>query len=598
MTLTEAWNAEAPCSDCSDGHVFAERCLDCSETGRSAGSSARHCSVATVTRTGRRDPQALLAARHRFLADGVIPSGVSLPILRSWRRSAAQGLDPDMRPRTEYTSRREMREALQRNETLIQAAWGEVETLCRDAEPAGGIVVLTDPEGLVLLRVGDSSFAEEASAAALHPGANWGETSVGTSAIGLSLIERQAVSVFGAEHFLARHSNFSCSAMPILDPSGGVLGVLDLSTPYDLSHVYTLALVRWAVEQVERRIFEQRFGKFELMHFHSNPYLVGGPHEGLLAFDGDRLMGANRNAVDLLGLTWSAVGAMRFDQLFSVERGSISGAASADDCMVQTTRGSTLFARMQTPFTEDRKVHPVAAFDHEESDEAKWSCAEAGREADGETDAIATRLLRVAGKGQISVRKTKAGTLIYGAEEVEEGEESLFVVKSGRVRCFTSFEGKELTLFTLDSGDAMMLHERSMLEAKKDGEVVMVTMATFRQLAKADPELALRVVPEIERRLEKSIQMIEEMAFHGARYRLVRTLCETADRDGRKANRGVVIDIAPHGEDLAMQIGATRQTVSTVLAELVRCGVLQRNGNSSLVIPDINRLKAELAVQR
>ncbi|SJZ53236.1 helix-turn-helix domain-containing protein [Consotaella salsifontis] len=592
MTLTESLKADAQCiSGCEGDGSIAERCLTCNEPSRPQG-QIRHCVIANSPRGTGRDAQTLLTARRRFLSDGVIPRGISLPVLRSWRRSAARGLDPEMRPKIEHSTRHEMREALQRNETLIQAAWGEVETLCRDAEPAGGIVVLTDPNGLVLLRVGDGQFAEQASAAALHPGANWSEDSVGTSAIGVSLVEQGEISVFGAEHFLSRHSCFSCSAMPIFGPDGAVAGVLDLSTPHDVSHAYSLALVRRAVEQVERRLFERRFGKLEQMHLHSNPYLVGGPHEGLLAFDGERLIGANRNAINLLGLAWSAVGAMRFDQLFSVERESI-GVAS-DNSMVQTTRGSTLFARMQTPPGSSHSAAPVPAARRQATD-AEWSVAEEpeARE-DSESRTIVDRLMPFMSSGQFSMRKLKAGRLIYGFQDLDDDEGSLMVVRSGRIRSFASFEGKELTLFTLDAGDAMILHDNTMLEVKKDAEILVVRSSVFRQLVKADPELALQIVPEIERRLGKSIRMIEEMAFHGVRYRLVRTLCETADRDGRKANRGIVIDIAPHGEDLAMQIGATRQTVSTVIAELVRGGILQRNGNTSIIIPDINRLKAEL----
>jgi hypothetical protein len=44
-----------------------------------------------------------------------------------------------------------------------------------------------------------------------------------------------------------------------------------------------------------------------------------------------------------------------------------------------------------------------------------------------------------------------------------------------------------------------------------------------------------------------------------------------------------------------MQIGATRQSVSTVIAELVRSGILYRFGGGSMVISDLGRLRRELA---
>ncbi|MBP0650989.1 Crp/Fnr family transcriptional regulator, partial [Mycobacterium tuberculosis] len=85
-----------------------------------------------------------------------------------------------------------------------------------------------------------------------------------------------------------------------------------------------------------------------------------------------------------------------------------------------------------------------------------------------------------------------------------------------------------------------------MLEVRKDGEVVLMGMNAFRTLAASDPTLALAAMPVIDRLLQKSIKMIENMAFHGVKYRLIRALCDTADREGRKAAQGIVIDQPPN----------------------------------------------------
>lgn len=514
---------------------------------------------------------ALVALRRQFLADGIAPAGIPLAILRSWQRSAAHGLTLDDTPPAEPIPRDAMRVAIERNEALVEAAWGEIEALCRDVEATSGIVVLTDAEGVVLVRVGNAAFAEEADQAALRPGVNWGEAAVGTNAIGTALVERHELSVIGGEHFLDRHGVLSCSAVPILDPRGEIIGVLDVSTAAGVPHTYTLPLVRRAVEQIERRLFDRQFKNAECMHLHANPYLLGGPHEGVLAFDGDRLVGANRQAVDLLGLAWSALGSARFDQLFSIQHGSVRRNAAADECIVQTARGSTLFARMQVP----PKAVP------------------AGGAAPPLRSSL-HQLVNGPAADRFTVRRLKAGRLVYGSEEVEENGACVAIIRSGRVRCFASFEGKELTLFTLDPGDCLILHEQTMLEVKKECELIVLPMAVFRQVANEDPDLGLALMPALDDMLQKSIRMIEDMAFHGVKHRLVRALCETADRDGRATSRGVVIDIAPHGEDLAMQVGATRQSVSSAIAELIRAGILQRLGSGAIAIPSLERLRAEL----
>jgi CRP-like cAMP-binding protein len=437
--------------------------------------------------------------------------------------------------------------------------------------------------------VGDSSFAAEADRLALAPGIAWDEQSVGTNAIGTSLFEGRQISIIGAEHFLDSNSALSCSAVPIIGPLGSVVGALDLSTPATVPHSHALALVRRAVEQIERRLFEHAFGRHERMHLHSNPYLLGSCHDALLAFESDRLVGASRNAIDLLGLAWSAVGKVRFGQLFSVQHGTVQRNATCDECVVQTTRGTTLFARME-PAPRVAAGRAIAA-------EAAGPAppAESGYRAESEPapppQVILQRLLSSPVSHRLRLRKARAGVLIHGRDEADE---SLLVVCSGRLRAFASCEGKELTLFMLDAGDALVLHPESMLEVKKDCEFILLRQSTFRALARDDPELALAVVPAMERLVGQSVRLLEQMAFHDVKHRVVRALCDIAGRDGRSTVQGVLIEVAPNGEDLAMQVGATRQSVSTVIAGLIRAGVLARRGASAMMIPDPGRLQAEL----
>lgn len=214
-------------------------------------------------------------------------------------------------------------------------------------------------------------------------------------------------------------------------------------------------------------------------------------------------------------------------------------------------------------------------------------------QTDNPLSAIVERLLKD-GRGRLfSQRSMRVGQIVYGGDETVDGD--LLIVRSGRLRCFTSFEGKELTLYVLEAGDAVYLHGGAMLEVRSAADIVVASPAAFRQLVIAEPELALAVLPAIDRLARKSVRMIEDIAFHGVKHRLIRVLCDTADRIGRPAEEGIVIDHLPNAEDFAMQIGATRQSVSTVIAELVRSGILYRFGGGSMVISDLGRLRRELA---
>lgn len=213
---------------------------------------------------------------------------------------------------------------------------------------------------------------------------------------------------------------------------------------------------------------------------------------------------------------------------------------------------------------------------------------------DNTMNEIVERMSKGPSARHLSFRRVTAGQMIRGSDDETEAD-GLVVVRSGCLRAFVSCDGRELTLFLLGPGDATRVHAGSMLEARRDGEIVFVPMRAIREFAKTDPELVLWAMPVFDRMLERSIRLIEDMAFHDVKHRLIRVLCDTADREGRTSEDGVVLSPPPNAEDFAMQIGATRQSVSTVMAELVRCGILQRFGQQSMVISDLGRLRRQIA---
>lgn len=334
-----------------------------SHTGRPGGSS------------GSDDRRRLIEVRRRLLREGGEPdAAVPSMIVRSWRRSQVHGLDMDLPPALEALSHGQLRELRERNEMLLRAARGELEALYEDARASGSIVILTDPMGIVLATVGNVDFAERASRVALRPGIEWSEAAIGTNAIGTAIAEGVPVIVDGAEHFFPQHAFLGCSAVPIFDPSGEIIGVLDLSCDARGPSTHALALVRRAVDQIERRLFEQRCGHHERMHFHTDPELVMGPHEGLLAFDGNRLVGANRQGLELLDLDWSAIGCLSYDQIFDTRRDLVGTNTPIAESRIRSRRGSTLFGRLLRPDAAETmhrvslptppRAPPRALFDH------------------------------------------------------------------------------------------------------------------------------------------------------------------------------------------------------------------------------------------
>jgi transcriptional regulator of acetoin/glycerol metabolism len=156
----------------------------------------------------------------------------------------------------------------------------------------------------------------------LRPGVSWNEEHTGTNAIGTALHDGRAVEVRGAEHYFGAHQMLSCSASPIIDGRGRIVGVLDLSGEARVHHVHALGMVRFAVDQIERRLLERELAGREVIRLHPDAALLGTHREGVLVFDDHRLVAANRYALDMLGADWSEIGKCRYDALFESARPS------------------------------------------------------------------------------------------------------------------------------------------------------------------------------------------------------------------------------------------------------------------------------------
>ena len=71
-----------------------------------------------------------LARGRRIVSDGgLLPEGLSGPILRSWQRCIDRGLDLFGRPTAEPLTARELSRVIERNERLRAAARPELEAL-------------------------------------------------------------------------------------------------------------------------------------------------------------------------------------------------------------------------------------------------------------------------------------------------------------------------------------------------------------------------------------------------------------------------------------------------------------------------------------
>ncbi len=272
----------------------------------------------------------LQEARSLYFDRGEVPEALlDRNVLRSWERCRQAGLDPAFKG-TRDPDMRAVTEARERNRTLLSHAQPVLEHLFEQIRNSHSMVILADAQGMLIQSYGDPDFLSRAEQVALRPGASWNEFDRGTNAVGTALAERNAVNVFGSEHFFESNAFLTCSAAPILDAQGRLIGALDISSDYRAYQRHSLGLVKMSSRIIEKRIFEAEFAHQGLLSFHSRPDHVGSLCEALLAIgpDGD-LLGADQAALDLLGMRREDLPRRHYTMLFDVPLGTLVGKLAA-----------------------------------------------------------------------------------------------------------------------------------------------------------------------------------------------------------------------------------------------------------------------------
>ncbi|CAM2162864.1 sigma-54 dependent transcriptional regulator, acetoin dehydrogenase operon transcriptional activator AcoR [Paraburkholderia sacchari] len=272
-------------------------------------------------------------------------------IQKAHERSETFGLCASARPDYEILSSAGLELKREQNRVLYAHAMPVMETLHEQIVNTQSMIVLTNAEGLILHSIGDDDFLARAEKVALRPGANWAEDRQGTNAIGTALAERCAMVVHGDQHYLAANRFLTCSSVPILDPYGDVIGVLDVTGDHRSYHQHTMALAKMSVQMIENHLFTTTFQETLQLSFHSRPEFLGTLMEGIVAFTCDgRFLSANRSAQFQLGMSLAALRAHTLSSLFQTTSAQLidrTRVGLEPHLMLNLSSGAVVCARVQ-----------------------------------------------------------------------------------------------------------------------------------------------------------------------------------------------------------------------------------------------------------
>ncbi|MBU3101063.1 sigma 54-interacting transcriptional regulator [Clostridium sp. DSM 17811] len=143
---------------------------------------------------------------------------------------------------------------INKNRKLLNAASRFMVTLYEFLKGSGFFIVLLDNECCILKIIGDEDVVEEAQSLNMVVGAYMSENSIGTTAMGIAIKEQNPIQISEKEHFIVAYQRWTCSAAPIHDVDGTIIGLLNLTGGREKVQKHTLGLIVSAVKCIENQI--------------------------------------------------------------------------------------------------------------------------------------------------------------------------------------------------------------------------------------------------------------------------------------------------------------------------------------------------------
>jgi CRP-like cAMP-binding protein len=170
---------------------------------------------------------------------------------------------------------------------------------------------------------------------------------------------------------------------------------------------------------------------------------------------------------------------------------------------------------------------------------------------------------------------------------------ALLVVKGSLRAVRRTDNARELTLETFRPGDviadAVLSAEGTVpgdgLVAAETSLLLFIPREDFLGALASVPQASLSLIRDLEKRLNRVKLLASGLATSDVESRLYRLLFTLARDEGQMSGESTIIPRSPTQQDLASRIGACRETVSRIVADLARQQVLSLEGRKLTLAP-------------
>ena len=198
----------------------------------------------------------------------IVLSKIRSTILASWKRCQETGINPRQSQTKPAFSHSELTTLLKESE-IYHAAKPIMDDLFYKISGTGYLAALSDQNGRLIYLKGDPAIISEAEKMNFAPGMDWSEQTAGTNAIGTSIVTKNPIQIFSAEHFCLGCHPWTCSSAPITHPfTKEIIGAIDFTGLWDLAQPHTLGLAISVAKAIEMELAHVYFKTNQILEEH------------------------------------------------------------------------------------------------------------------------------------------------------------------------------------------------------------------------------------------------------------------------------------------------------------------------------------------
>jgi CRP-like cAMP-binding protein len=206
------------------------------------------------------------------------------------------------------------------------------------------------------------------------------------------------------------------------------------------------------------------------------------------------------------------------------------------------------------------------------------------------TDADVTSLARLSSR-----RHYPKDTVVFF--ENEEGD-FFFMIVGGRIKVtILGDDGREVILSILGPGD--FFGEMALLDneprsataiAVEDSELLSLHRHDFQTVLADNRSIMAALIKILTARIRRANHQISTLALLDVYGRVARVIVDMARDEGRRLKDGRIAFRRATHQEIANRIGTTRETVTRMLKDLERQGMIHVEGREIVVQPDFEKV--------